>query len=170
MIFQVWKSHKENCELWAFYDNCIIRCSSGGSPEAACVLKFDYCETKFRTTFWKCDFNFKDQQGHRVLLVIVLPRWHKVNCTNLKYFQVLTEDCWAHHKSLGPHRASKYKTCRRIWHLTMEYIKKEKRGKRSYSYSYAFEFQFRAGRYVWWNYHLKLKFIGYKEFKNHNNF
>lgn len=47
----------------------------------------------------------------------------------------------------------------------MEYIKKEKRGKRSHSYSYAFEFQFRAGRYVWWNYHLKLKFIGYEEFK-----
>lgn len=112
-IFQVWKSQKENCgKLWAFYDICSIRCSSGVNPEATCVLQFDYCETKFRTVFWKCDFNFKAQQGHRVLLVIVLPTWHEVNCTKLKYFQESSEDHWAHCKSLGPHRASKYKTCR----------------------------------------------------------
>lgn len=112
-IFQVWKSQKENCgKLWAFYDICNIRCSSGVNPEATCVLQFDYYETKFRTVFWKCDFNFKAQQGHRVLLVIVLPTWHEVNCTKLKYFQESSEDHWAHCKSLGPHRASKYKTCR----------------------------------------------------------
>lgn len=169
-IFQVWKSQKENCgKLWAFYDICSIRCSSGVNPEATCVLQFDYCETKFRTVFWKCDFNFKAQQGHRVLLVIVLPTWHNVNCTKLKYFQESSEDHWAHCKSLGPHRASKCKTCR-VWCLTMVYIKKEKRKKGNHSYSYVFEFYFKAGRYVWLNYHFKTEIYRVQGVQNLNNF